>query len=106
MKEYDLGRIENSITSSWSPVDVAKFNGQVLRAAIFEGEYHWHIHEQEDEFFLVYSGTITIETDNGLIELSEGQGTVIPKGLRHRPIAEKRAFVLMVEPESLKSKGD
>ncbi|RJQ27820.1 cupin domain-containing protein [Candidatus Parcubacteria bacterium] len=106
MKKISLDEIEQQIDKAWSPVDVAEFNGQVLRVAIFEGEYHWHVHENEDEFFLIYKGEIIIETEEGDINLKAGQGTVIPKGLRHRPIAKEKSFVLMVEPEALNSKGD
>ena len=106
MKKYSLNEIEKQIDKPWSPFDVAKFNNQVLRVAIFEGEYHWHVHKNEDEFFLVHKGEIIIETEKGNVFLFEGQGIVIPKGLRHKPVAKGKALVLMVEPEGLKSGGD
>lgn len=74
--------------------------------AVFEGEYHWHTHENDDEFFLVYKGSITISTENGSINLSEGEGTIIPKGIKHKPSSKERSVVLMIEPANLKSQGD
>lgn len=106
MKKYILKDIVKKLNKPWWPVDVATFNSQVLRVALFDGEYHWHIHQNEDEFFLVYIGSITIETENEQIILNKGEGTVIPKGLKHKPSANKPSLVLMVEPTSLKSKGD
>lgn len=63
MEKCSLKQIKQSIKKPWIPVEVARFNNQVLRVAIFEGEYHWHSHENEDEFFLVYKGSITINTE-------------------------------------------
>lgn len=59
-----------------------------------------------DEFFLVYKGSIVVETENGNIELKAGEGAVVPKSVRHKPFAAERAMVLMLEPKELKSKGD
>lgn len=104
--KYNLDNIDKRLGDRfWSPVDVAYVNDWVLRAAAFKGEFHWHSH-QDDEFFLVYKGSIAIETRQGSIELHEGEGTVIPKGVEHRPIAADRAVVLMLEPKKLKSIGD
>lgn len=106
MEKYNLKKIKQSLEKPWAPVEIARFNNQVLRMAMFEGEYHWHTHEKEDEFFLVYKGSIIIETENGSILLSEGEGSIIPRGLKHKPSARVKSFVLMLEPASLKSEGD
>ncbi len=104
--KYDLDKIDEQLGDTfWSPVDVAYVNDWVLRAAAFKGEFHWHSH-QDDEFFLVHKGSIVIETEKGAIELNEGEGAVIPKGLKHKPSASRRAVVLMLEPKQLKSVGD
>ena len=103
---YDLAEVDQRLGDNyWSPLDVAYINDWVLRAAAIKGEYHWHSH-QDDELFLVYKGQIVIETEKGVISLSEGQGTVIPKGLSHKPKAQERAVILMIEPSKLKSSGD
>ena len=105
-KKYDLEQVDRELGDNlWSPVDVAYINDWVLRAAAIKGEYHWHTHD-DDEFFLVYRGQITIDTENEPIDLGEGEGTVIPKGIRHKPRAAERAVILMIEPQRVKSKGD
>lgn len=106
VKKYKLEKIKQKLTKPWSPLSVADFDDHVLRIAIFDSEYHWHSHQDEDELFLVYKGSILIETDEGNIKLDEGEGVVVPKGLRHKPSAKKPAFVLMIEAKTLDSVGD
>ena len=105
-KKYNLAEVDRQLGEKyWSPVDVAYINDSVLRAAAVKGEFHWHTHN-DDEFFLIYKGKITIQTEKGNIELSEGEGYVVPKGLKHCPIAQERAVVLLLEPKSVNTKGD
>lgn len=105
-KKYNLTDVDKKLGENyWSPVDVAYINDWVLRAAAVKGEFHWHTHK-EDEFFLIYKGNITIQTENGNIDLSEGEGYVVPKGVRHCPKAEARAIVLLLEPKEVNTKGD
>jgi len=94
--KFDIESAIKSITKPWAPLDLATFDDKILRIALFEGEYHEHIHEY-DEFFLVYRGAITIWTENGDIELKEGEGTTISKNLKHKPIAITPSYVLMVD---------
>lgn len=106
LSKYNLEEIDKKLGNTfWSPVDVTTVNDWVLRAAAFKGEYHWHSH-QDDEFFLVYKGSIVIETEQGTVELNEGEGAVVPKGVQHKPRAAERAVVLMFEPARLVSTGD
>ena len=103
----DLEKKIESIEKPWSPIDLAYINDQVIRAAIFEGEYHWHKHDEEDELFYVHRGTINIEIkDKDTIVLGEGQFTVIPKGVEHKPSSDSPSVVLLFEPFKLKSTGD
>ena len=69
----------------------------VVRLGVVRGEYHWHKHESEDEFFYVVSGRFIIDLEERSVELSAGQGFVVPKGVRHRPHAPERTVILMVE---------
>lgn len=104
-KKYNLAAVDRRLGNKfWSPIDVARINNWVLRAAAVKGEFHWHKHH-DDEFFLIYKGEIVIETENGPIKLKKGEGAVIPKGLKHKPTAKKRAVVLLLEPASLNTKG-
>ena len=91
----------------WTPIDVAKVNENVIRLALFEGEYHWHKHDQEDELFFVYKGKIEILIkDKEKIVLEEGDMLVIPRGTEHKPISKEKSYVLLFEPLKLKSTGD
>ena len=103
----DLADVMRSLEATWSPVNVAGVNDQVVRAALFHGEYHWHKHDEEDELFFVYSGSIRIQVrDEATVELNEGQLCVIPKGVWHKPEAPEPSVVLLFEPSALKSRGD
>lgn len=106
VSKFDFELIRASLTKPWSPIDVAEFNGQVLRAALFDGTYQWHTHT-DDECFWVWRGCIAIELKGRKpVILSQGNGTVVPKGQQHRPVANEPSVVLMIEPATLKSEGD
>jgi mannose-6-phosphate isomerase-like protein (cupin superfamily) len=95
------------IDETWSPIDVARVNDQVVRMAKIQGQYHWHKHTNEDELFYVLSGSITIQLrDQPDVALSEGEMAVIPKGMEHRPTSEGLSHILMLEPYALVSRGD
>lgn len=103
----DLEEKIDSIERPWSPIDVTYINDQVVRAAIFHGEFHWHKHEEEDELFYVHRGAISIQVKiKDTIELNEDQMCVIPKRVEHKPSSEKPSIVLLFEPYKLKSTGD
>lgn len=105
-QKYILTDVDKKLGNRfWSPIDVVKINDWVLRAAAVKGEFRWHKHN-DDEFFLVYKGGIVINTERGSIKIGRGEGIVIPKGLKHKPQATKRAVVLLLEPARLNTKGD
>ncbi|MHA2226914.1 MAG: cupin domain-containing protein [Candidatus Hodarchaeales archaeon] len=105
--KFNLEKINQELGDKfWSPIDVIRMNEYVLRAAAVKGEFHWHSHEEDDEFFLVHQGEITIDTEKGPIELKTGEGTVIPKGMQHKPRSNERSIILLLEPLRVKSKGD
>lgn len=103
----DIEDVIKTVETPWSPVDVAIVNDQVIRLALFEGEYHWHRHMDEDELFYVYKGEISIQIrDHPTITLRGGELAVIPKNVEHKPEAENPSIVLMFEPCKLKSRGN
>ncbi len=105
--KINLEERAEAIAETWSPVDVARVNDQVVRLAMIQGEYHWHKHTNEDELFYVLKGSITIHLkDQPDISLGEGEMTVIPKGMEHRPTSEGLSYILMLEPFALVSRGD
>ena len=95
------------IDEPWSPVDLAKVNNQVIRMALFHGEYHWHRHEGEDELFYVYRGEVIIRIrGHPDVVLGSGEMAVVPRNVEHRPMSLDPSYVLLFEPLQLKSKGD
>lgn len=90
----------------WSPKIVSTFNGHDVMVVKFQGEFPWHVHDDSDDFFLVIDGYIRIDTENGSVELGPGELYVVPKGVRHRPVAELEAHVLLIETTGLPNTGD
>ncbi|MDG6224028.1 MAG: cupin domain-containing protein [Candidatus Thermoplasmatota archaeon] len=93
-------------TEKWFNETLCRVNGSLLRLGIFEGEYHWHRHEKEDELFFVLSGDLIIETERGPFHLKKDQGICVPKGVLHRPVSKERSVVLMVEEDTVNPRGD
>jgi mannose-6-phosphate isomerase-like protein (cupin superfamily) len=81
-------------------------NDSVVRLGVVQGEFHWHKHDEEDEFFFVLQGKLLIDLENKTITLEPHQGYTIPKGVVHRTRAPQRTAVLMVERSSVKPTGD
>lgn len=81
-------------------------NDSVIRLGLFEGEFHWHKHDREDEFFYVIDGALHIDLEERTVELKPRQGFTVPKGVLHRTRAPVRTAVLMVEPKTVVATGD
>jgi mannose-6-phosphate isomerase-like protein (cupin superfamily) len=78
----------------------------VIRLGVMQGEYHWHKHDNDDEFFFVLEGRFIIDLETGSIDLGAQQGYVVPKGVVHRTRAPERAVILMVETAAIVPTGD
>jgi len=106
----DIPAIVNSVTERWSNRTLTKVNDSVVRLGIVEGEFHWHKHDNDDEFFFVLSGTLCIDIrENGnerTVELNPNQGITISKGVMHRPHALQKTVMLMVETSEIQPTGD
>ncbi len=89
----------------WFNQTLCSVNDSVIRVGIVEGEYHWHKHDLEDEFFYVVEGHLSIDLEDQTIELDPRQAIVIPKGVMHRPRAPKRTVILMVETNTIVPTG-
>ena len=88
-------------------MELARVNDQVLRLALFKGDYHWHKHEAADELFFVFKGRMTLQLEGHPDQpLDEGEMAVVPMGVSQRPVSSEGAYVLMFEPAGLKSRGD
>jgi mannose-6-phosphate isomerase-like protein (cupin superfamily) len=81
----------------WLNQTLCKVNESVVRVGIIEGEYHWHKHDEDDEFFYVVEGKLLIDLEDRAVELSPRQGFVVPRGIVHRTRAPQRTVILMVE---------
>jgi mannose-6-phosphate isomerase-like protein (cupin superfamily) len=96
-----------AIVEFWSPRVVAAANGQYVKVAKVKGEFVWHAHADEDEFFLVHRGSLTIRyRDRPDVVLREGDFHVVPKGVEHNPCAAEECWVVLVEPARTKHTGE
>jgi mannose-6-phosphate isomerase-like protein (cupin superfamily) len=90
---------------TWFNQTLCEVNESVVRLGVVEGEYHWHKHDNDDEFFYVVEGKLFIDIEGRTIELAPRQGVVIPKGVMHRPRAPQRTVMLMVETGAIVPTG-
>jgi len=90
----------------WYNQTLCQVNGSVVRLGVLQGEYHWHKHDSDDEFFFVLDGRFIIDLEERSVELGERQGFVVPKGVVHRTRAPERSVILMVETASIVPTGD
>lgn len=90
----------------WSPRIIGSLNNQDVKLAKIQGEFVWHDHKDEDELFLVIKGTFDLHFEDGVRTLNEGEMIIVPKGVRHKPVAEEECWVLLFEPQSTKHTGD
>ena len=106
LEVIDVQKLVDACTHPWWNQTLCKVNDSVVRLGIVQGEYHWHKHENDDEFFFVLSGRFVIDLETRSVELNPEQGFVVPKGVVHRTRAPERAVVLMVETAAIVPTGD
>jgi len=102
----DAGRLADECTIRWWNQSLCGVNDCVLRLGVFEGEFHWHKHDMEDELFFVLEGALLLDLEGRTVELTPRQGMVVPRGVMHRTRAPKRTVVLMVEGGTVVATGD
>lgn len=102
----DISQLIEECTKKWQNLPLCNVNDSVVRLAVIEGEFHWHKHEKEDEFFFVIEGLLLIDLEEKLIELKPKQGFTVPKGVMHRTRAPSRTSVLLIEKNTIKPTGD
>ena len=90
----------------WFNQTLCQVNASVVRIGVIQGEYHWHKHDNDDEFFFVLDGQLLIDLEGQTIELNPNQGATISKGVMHRPRAPKKTVMLMVETSSIVPTGN
>lgn len=105
-ERIDVNAVASAQTPWWNRT-LSEVNDSVVRLAVMEGDFHWHKHEAEDEFFYVVEGALRIEVEGRApVELRPGQGVTIPAGVMHFPRAQGRTVVLMVEKGTVIPTGD
>lgn len=102
----DVPRLVRSCTDRWYNQTLCRVNDSVVRLGVMQGEYHWHKHGRDDEFFFVLDGRFIIDLEDRSVELREREGFVVPRGVTHRTRAPERAVILMVETASIVPTGD
>jgi mannose-6-phosphate isomerase-like protein (cupin superfamily) len=90
----------------WSPKILGELNGNYIKIFKAKGEFVWHKHENEDEFFLVIEGQLKIKFRDQEIILNEGEFLIVPKGVEHLPYADREAHILLFEPKQVLNTGD
>jgi mannose-6-phosphate isomerase-like protein (cupin superfamily) len=99
-------QIAASLTELWSPRIVAEVDDAYIKVARVQGSLAWHSHESEDELFLILKGHLRIEMEDSTVELGEGEMFVVPKGVRHNPVAEQECHLMLIESKSTLHTGD
>lgn len=106
LEVIDERALADAAPPPWYNQTLCQVNGSVVRLGVISGEYHWHKHDDDDEFFYVVDGTLLIDLEDRTIELSPRQGFVVSKGVMHRTRAPERTVILMVENVGIVPTGD
>lgn len=113
LEKIALDPLVDAVSVAWYNQTLARVNDSVVRLGVVEGEYHWHSHADDDEFFLVVDGELLIDLEPGtdgvtpgrVVTLGPREGFVVPKGIRHRTRAARRTVILMVETATVVPTG-
>ena len=106
IEKINLAEKFSHINDYWNPRIAGELNGQQVKLAKFKGEFEWHHHEHEDEFFLVIAGQFEMHLRDKVVVLNPGECIVVPKGVEHKPVAPVEADVLMFEPATTVNTGN
>ena len=105
LEVVDEKALADACEFKWYNQTLCQVNDSVVRLGVFDGEYHWHSHADDDEFFYVVEGELLIDLEHRTVSLSPRQGFVVPKGVVHRTRAVERTVVLMVENKGIVPTG-
>jgi mannose-6-phosphate isomerase-like protein (cupin superfamily) len=106
LEKVSVAAVKEMSNHHWFNRTLCQVNDSLVRIGVFKGEFHWHSHDKEDEFFLVLDGVLEIEIEGrATVTLNPTEGIMVPKGVRHRPIAKQGATVLMVEQATIVPTG-
>ncbi|MHA1422237.1 MAG: cupin domain-containing protein [Candidatus Thorarchaeota archaeon] len=102
----DIPELIGKSTKKWQNFSLSEVNDCVVRLGVIHGEFHWHTHDNEDEFFYVIDGLLHIDLEEKTFDVHPGQGFMVPKGISHRTRASQRTSILMVEGKTVTPTGD
>ena len=102
----EIQALVDACTDRWYNQTLCRVNDSVVRLGVIQGEYHWHKHDDLDEFFYVVEGNLEVDLEDRTFELGPRQGLVVPKGVVHRTHAPRRTIILMVEGAGIVPTGD
>jgi len=106
LEVVEAGRLARECPDKWWNQTLCRVNDSVARIGVFEGEFHWHKHDREDEFFFVLEGALLLDLEGRTVELKPLEGILVPRGVLHRTRAPRRAVVLMVEAATVTPTAD
>jgi mannose-6-phosphate isomerase-like protein (cupin superfamily) len=106
LQVVDLPALDAANRERWYNQTLCRVNDSVVRLGIVQGEYHWHKHDEDDEFFYVVEGKLLVDLEGRTVELEPRQGLVVPKGVVHRTRAPEKTIMLMVENAGIVPTGD
>jgi mannose-6-phosphate isomerase-like protein (cupin superfamily) len=106
LERIDVPALAGACTDPWYNQTLCRVNDCVVRLGVVQGQFHWHKHDEEDEFFYVVEGQFIIELEDRTIELNPGQGVTVPRGVLHCPRAPERTVILMMEGAGVTPIGD
>lgn len=107
LEMIDVQAVIDAVTDPWFNQTLCEVDGTAVRLGVLQGEFHWHRHEQQDEFFLVLEGRMRIELEGReAADLGPRQAFTVPKGVQHRPVVPERTVVLMLERTGVVATGD
>lgn len=107
MENINIKEKFSKIDKYWTPYIIGELNGQYVKIAKVKGDFVWHKHENEDELFMVFQGTLLVDFKDKTVELSEGETLIVPKGIDHRPRTNgEEVHILMFEPKSTLNTGN
>lgn len=93
-------------TDQWQPRVIAEMNDYQFKLVRLQGDFIWHQHQDTDEAFLVLDGTLRIDFHDGAVTIGPGEMYVVPKGVEHKPFAEKEVKLMLIEPQGVRNTGD
>ena len=106
LEKIDVNAIATACEEQWFNQSLCRVNDSVVRLGVVEGEFHWHQHDDEDEFFYVVSGRFFVDLEGRGVELGPGQGFMVPRKVRHKTRAPERTVILMIEGSGVIPTGD